>query len=116
MAVTTFVDDEKPLYVATDDELFVTSFDDSPSHSTRFVSGGIYCLRKQAMECAVKAVGDGVTRMRNFQRALLEEGLRIAAFPFSKIVDVDHIQDIETAEKFLQNQPSDTKSYLNEKQ
>ena len=43
----------------------------------------------------------GQSRMRNFQRQLVAEGLRLIAYPFSKILDVDHASDIEKAEEFL---------------
>ena len=39
--------------------------------------------------------------MRNFQRALVEDGLKLKAYPFSKILDVDHASDIAKAEDFL---------------
>ncbi len=39
--------------------------------------------------------------MRNYQRALVEAGLRLKAYPMGKIVDVDHQADIVTAEEFL---------------
>ena len=43
----------------------------------------------------------GVSRMRNYQRALVDAGLDLKAYPFHKIIDVDHAGDIETAERFL---------------
>jgi hypothetical protein len=39
--------------------------------------------------------------MRNFQRALVGDGLRLEAWPFSKVLDIDHASDIEKAENFL---------------
>ena len=39
--------------------------------------------------------------MRNFQRQLVSEGLSLKAYPFSKILDVDHVEDITKAEAFL---------------
>jgi hypothetical protein len=33
----------------------------------------------------------------------VKEGLRLKAYPFSKILDVDHASDIEKAEAFLNN-------------
>jgi hypothetical protein len=39
--------------------------------------------------------------MRNFQRQLVKEGLKLQAYPFSKILDVDHASDIQKAEEFL---------------
>ena len=44
---------------------------------------------------------EGVSRMRNYQRALVDAGLRLRAYPFKKIVDVDHAGDIATAEAFI---------------
>ena len=39
--------------------------------------------------------------MRNFQRALVEDGLKLKAYAFTKILDVDHAEDIVKAEQFL---------------
>jgi hypothetical protein len=39
--------------------------------------------------------------MRNFQRALLSDGLQLKAFPFTKVIDVDHAGDIAKAEALL---------------
>jgi NDP-sugar pyrophosphorylase family protein len=101
MAVTAFIDDESPLYVAVDDDDRITAFTDDNSIDTPFVSGGIYCLRTKAIETVNAAVENGVSRMRNFQRQLVENGLHLKAYPFTKIVDVDHVSDIQTAELFL---------------
>lgn len=101
MAVTAFIDDESPLYVAVDDDDRITAFTDDNSTDTPFVSGGIYCLRREAIGIVNVAVESGVSRMRNFQRQLVENGLYLKAYPFTKIVDVDHVSDIQTAELFL---------------
>lgn len=101
MAVTAFIDDESPLYVAVDDDDRITAFTDDNSTDTPFVSGGIYCLRRKAIETVNVAVEHGVSRMRNFQRQLVADGLHLKAYPFTKIVDVDHVSDIQTAELFL---------------
>lgn len=101
MAVTAFIDDESPLYVAVDGDDRITAFTDDNSTDTPFVSGGIYCLRRRAIETVNVAVENGVSRMRNFQRQLVADGLHLKAYPFTKIVDVDHVSDIQTAELFL---------------
>ena len=44
---------------------------------------------------------EGKSRMRNFQRALIADGLRLKAYCFPKILDVDHASDIAKAEDFL---------------
>lgn len=43
----------------------------------------------------------GVSRMRNFQRALVGAGLDLKAFDMGDIIDVDHAGDIEKARAFL---------------
>lgn len=101
MPVTAFVDDEKPLYVATDDELNIIGFKDTKDVDTKHVSGGIYGLTPEALPVLQDCLDRGVSRMRNYQRALIDAGLKLKAYPFEKIVDVDHAGDIEKAEKFL---------------
>jgi hypothetical protein len=39
--------------------------------------------------------------MRNFQRGLIRDGLALKAYPFSKVLDIDHVGDIKKAEDFL---------------
>jgi NDP-sugar pyrophosphorylase family protein len=96
-----FIDDESPLFITTRSDKTIAAFTDKKTSETAFVSGGIYCLRRKALEAVAEVIESGTSRMRNYQRHLLESGLTIRAFPFSKIVDVDHVQDIRTAELFL---------------
>ncbi|MEG1579920.1 MAG: NTP transferase domain-containing protein [Bacteroidaceae bacterium] len=100
MAVTDYVDDESPLYVGTDSNLNIKSFNDSKKETDRYISGGIYCLTPKAITTLQRCIKEGTSRMRNFQRALIEDGLQLQAYPFSKILDVDHASDIEKAERF----------------
>lgn len=100
MAVTRFVDDEKPLYVA-EKEGRITAFLDSPREDAHFVSGGIYGLADKAVDVLDQCLHRGVSRMRNYQRALIDAGLDIEAFDMGKIIDVDHADDIVVAENFL---------------
>ena len=102
MAVTDYIDDEKPLYVQTDEQLDIVNFLDRTNGECRYISGGIYCLRKPAISVLKKAIDEGMSRMRNYQRQLIAEGLRLKAYPFSKIIDVDHAEDIVKAEAFVQ--------------
>ena len=101
MAVTDYIDDEKPLYVETDAELGITAFADTPTACSRYISGGIYGLSDKALDILDTCMASGIERMRNFQRSLVNEGLKLKAHPFGKIIDIDHTEDIEKAEKFL---------------
>lgn len=101
MAVTGYVDDEKPLYVCTDERMRVSAFLDEAPDGPFYVSGGIYGLDFKAFDVLERCVERGVSRMRNFQRALLEEGLDVRARLFDKIIDVDHADDIAKARAFV---------------
>lgn len=101
MAVTDYIDDEKPLYIGTDASNRITGFYDSLQPDTRYISGGIYCLSPQSIVTLEKCMAQGMSRMRNFQRQLVADGLHLMAYPFSKILDVDHASDIVKAEAFL---------------
>lgn len=101
MAVTSFIDDEKPLYINVDNDMHITAFCDKPFPGVKYISGGIYGLTRPALNVLTDCIDRGVSRMRNYQRALIEAGLKLSAYPFDKIVDVDHQADIATAESFL---------------
>ena len=104
MAVTDYIDDEKPLYVATDSSMKITAFRDTAAPDTRYISGGIYGLSDKALDILDECMSQGIARMRNFQRALVEGGLELQAYPLGKIIDIDHAEDIAKAEKFIQEQ------------
>ena len=100
MGVTDYIDDEKPLYVATDDDLRITGFLDA-CETPRYISGGIYGLTPRSLTTLQRCIERGESRMRNFQRALVHDGLLLKAFPFSKVLDIDHASDIQKAEEFI---------------
>ncbi|MCM1348959.1 MAG: NTP transferase domain-containing protein [Firmicutes bacterium] len=103
MGVTSFIDDEKPLYVAVDSDatMNITAFLDSPVPGVKYVSAGIYGLTHPALEVLAHCMDTGVSRMRNYQRALVAAGLHLKAYPLSKVIDVDHASDIATAEALI---------------
>ena len=101
MAVTDYIDDEKPLYVDTDSQLDITAFCDKPTENSRYISGGIYGLTPKALDILDECMAEGIERMRNFQRRLVDGGMRLKAYPFTKIIDIDHAEDIEKAESFI---------------
>lgn len=100
MGVTDYIDDEKPLYVEVDDHRRITAFLDK-SDECKYISGGIYGLTQRAITTLQACIDRGESRMRNFQRALIADGLKLKAYPFTKVLDIDHASDIEKAEEFL---------------
>lgn len=101
MAVTDYIDDEKPLYVETDERQRITAFCDNAGANSKYISGGIYGLTPKALTTLQKCMEQGISRMRNFQRMLITDGLALQAHCFDKIIDIDHAEDIQKAERFL---------------
>ncbi|MBO7436750.1 MAG: NTP transferase domain-containing protein [Bacteroidaceae bacterium] len=98
MGVTSLIDDEKPLYVDVDGEMMIKGFHDSQDNC-RFVSAGIYALKADALNVLKSCLESGQTRMRYFQRQLLEAGMRLKAFDMGQVVDVDHVSDVARAQE-----------------
>ena len=98
MGVTSLIDDEKPLYVDTDSDMLIRGFLDEQG-GCRYVSAGIYALKAQALDVLARCLESGQTRMRYFQRRLLEEGMWLKAFDMGRVIDVDHVGDIEKAQE-----------------
>jgi NDP-sugar pyrophosphorylase family protein len=111
MAVTDYIDDEKPLYISTDADLRITGFHDTQNGCT-LISGGIYGLSPKSIQTLERCMERKESRMRNFQRALIADGMNLAAYKFSKILDIDHKEDIEKAEDFLKDGTRKTKYFL----
>lgn len=99
MAVTSFVDDEKPLFIKINNDKIIAFADEKAD--SQYVSGGIYYFKPIIWKVLDQSVASGNQRMRNFQRDLLKAELNIGFYEFSKIIDVDHADDIKTAESFI---------------
>lgn len=100
LAVTQFIDDEKPLCVDLDNRNNITKFSDLKD-GYRWATGGIYYFSPRIFEEIPLALATRVTRLRNFLRLLIENDYKLKAFQFSKIIDVDHVSDIKIAKEFL---------------
>lgn len=101
MGVTTYIDDEKPLYVDVDSKNVITAFCDTAFDGVKYISAGIYGLTTPAIDVLHKCIEEGVSRMRNYQRELVKTGLKLEAYDLGKVIDVDHIGDIERAREFI---------------
>lgn len=110
MGVTKYVDDESPLYISADGRGWITGYFDTPLPDTSYVSGGIYALPASALDVLDDCMAAGMVRMRDFQRALVASGMRLLAWPFSRIIDVDHAADIDLALRLTENESTITTS------
>lgn len=100
IAVTDLIDDENPLYADVDENGWIRNFEDE-DNDYEFVTGGLYLFKTDLQNEIDESVKSGVVRLRNFLRFLVKKDYRFYAFPFSKIIDVDHVSDIKIAKEFL---------------
>jgi NDP-sugar pyrophosphorylase family protein len=100
LAITDFIDDEKPLCVSLDRQHRITAFSDTRS-GHRWATGGIYYFSPRIFDLVSEALAANMVRLRNFLRLLTTHGYTLHGYAFSKIVDVDHAGDILVAERFL---------------
>jgi NDP-sugar pyrophosphorylase family protein len=100
LGITPFIKDEKPLHVDLNKDGLITSFKDD-INSSSYVTGGLYYFTDQIYKEVEFAVENNYQRLRNFLKLLIEKNYKIKGFTFSKIIDVDHIDDIRSAENFL---------------
>jgi NDP-sugar pyrophosphorylase family protein len=108
LAVTQFIDDEKPLCVEMDSDRRIREFSDTKEHY-QWATGGIYYFTPRIFDQIEMAYQRKTERLRNFLRLLLESHYKLEGYPFSKIIDVDHVHDLRVAEEFLRtHEPSTT--------
>jgi NDP-sugar pyrophosphorylase family protein len=103
LAVTDFIDDEKPLSVGMDDDWRITAFCDSIG-TRAFVTGGIYYFSPRIFDLIPAALNAKIVRLRNFLRMLIDRKFNLHGYAFSKIIDVDHAADVGAAEEFLRTE------------
>ncbi|MCH8325848.1 MAG: NTP transferase domain-containing protein [Bacteroidetes bacterium] len=100
LAVTDFIDDEKPLCVEVNYNMKIISFHDEAANH-KYATGGIYYFKSDIFPMMEKVLNNNVMRLRNFLKQLLIKGYQLKAYPFSKMIDVDHLKDLAAAEEFL---------------
>ena len=107
MGVTDYCDDEKPLYVTCDVAERITGFHDEKPCGNYLISAGIYGLTAPALSVLDECLKRGQSRMRNFQRALIDHHLHVEAYRLNQVFDIDHASDIEKANQlFTTKQPA----------
>lgn len=96
MGVTSYIDDESPLYVEVTDGQ-ITAFSDFPG--SNLISAGVYGLSPKALAVIPEAIAKGVNGLREIQRALLLKNLIIKPFDMGVVIDVDRPEDLENARR-----------------
>jgi NDP-sugar pyrophosphorylase family protein len=100
LAVTPYRGDEKPLWVRADTTGRITSFEKTGT-GEQLVTGGLYFFSPRIFNEEAEAFRRGLSRLRNYLALLVEKNYVLHGYRFSKIVDLDHVEDISAAEEFL---------------
>jgi NDP-sugar pyrophosphorylase family protein len=99
LAVTPFVDDERPLYVKRNAAGLAVEISDHLAPPP-LVTGGVYGLSPAAREIAAEAIPT-LRRMRAFLRLLVRRGGPVATVEVPRIIDLDHKRDLDSATAWL---------------
>ncbi|MBI4423323.1 MAG: NTP transferase domain-containing protein [Elusimicrobia bacterium] len=96
LALTLFVDDEKPLWADLDEGGRVTGVGPD-ARERRWVTCGLYAVSRAA---ARAQAGLSYGRLRDYWTALAKDA-RVAGVPLGPTLDVDRPEDVATAEDFI---------------
>jgi NDP-sugar pyrophosphorylase family protein len=102
LAVTNYIDDEKPLCVRINEKGLIKEFGDS-KEGYIWATGGLYYLNPSIFNEMQYALATGINHLRNYFRLLINKNYRLRTYHFSKIIDVDHVTDIKKAEDFIKS-------------
>ena len=100
LGITTFVDDEKPLWVRIGDDATVTALG-VDAQPTPWITAGFYILSPRVFTEVEHARRSGFTALRLFLGHLVERGFGVVAVPVGKCIDVDRPEDMAAAEAFV---------------
>jgi NDP-sugar pyrophosphorylase family protein len=100
LAVTSFVDDEKPLRIALATDGRVTALG-ADAATSRLVTAGFYVFHPRIFAEVDAARAARLSALRQWLGALLRGGYRLFGVPVGKTVDVDRAEDIAAAEAFV---------------
>ena len=96
LAVTDFIDDEKPLRLRFDESGRVTALGATVTEST-WVTAGFYWLGRGAQAFTERGRARTLPSLRWLLQAFVEEGLDVRAVAVGKTIDVDRPEDIAAA-------------------
>ncbi len=101
LAVTRFVDDEKPLWVKLERGHRIIGLGDEVL-PRRYVTAGFYYLKPRIFDLIKAARANRLSSLRQFLGLLLANDYSLYGLSVSKTLDVDYPEDIKKAEQYLE--------------
>ena len=102
LALSAFVDDEKPLWARRADTGRLTALGPD-AEGSGLVTAGFYVFDPAIFSEIATARRSGFTALRQFLRHLLRSGYRLYGEPIAKTIDVDRPEDVTVAEAFVRS-------------
>jgi NDP-sugar pyrophosphorylase family protein len=100
LALTRFIDDEKPLWARVDARRKIVAIGET-ARPSRYVTAGFYYFKPNLFTMIDTAKAKRLNALRQFLGFLTESDFPLYGIPVSKTIDVDYPEDIEKAERFL---------------
>jgi NDP-sugar pyrophosphorylase family protein len=100
LALTRFVDDEKPLWAAVNSSNRIIAMGDG-ARDSQWVTAGFYYFTPDIFAEVASARRKQLNALRQFLAHLIAEGYPIYGIPVPKTIDVDYPEDIIKAEAYL---------------
>jgi GTP:adenosylcobinamide-phosphate guanylyltransferase len=100
VAVTPYVDDENPLWVARRADGTVSAFGVAQM-APALVTGGVCFLSSRIRDLAPRVLSLGVIRMRGFLAWMVEHGYAVATVEVERIVDLERRRNLAQATTWL---------------
>ncbi|MEJ2670636.1 MAG: NTP transferase domain-containing protein [Deltaproteobacteria bacterium] len=100
LGLTTFQDDESPLYVEVGVDMKITSV--GQPRVSPYITAGCYFFRPEVFDWRNKARALGLKALREFLTLLATNGYPLLGIDVGPAVDVDHPGDIRRAELLLE--------------
>ena len=100
LALTRFVDDEKPLWARVGPDRKIVALGDNARPSS-LVTAGFYFFSPKIFTLMEEARALKLNALRQFLALLMERGLPLFGVSVAKTIDVDHPRDLDTAEAWL---------------
>ncbi len=88
LAITKYINDEKPLCVAMDEEDTIFKFSDIKD-GYGWAAGGVYYFSPEILKDMNNMLISGLFEIKNFLRYLLTQGYILKGFSFPKIINID---------------------------
>jgi NDP-sugar pyrophosphorylase family protein len=101
LALTTNLDDEKPLWTSIDAHHRIIAMGENAAGSTPYATAGFYYFDPAIFSLAQMARARKLDALRRFLALLLESGYPLYGLPVSRTIDVDYPEDIAKAEDYL---------------